>query len=228
MAITLSELRTQTRNRADMSQSEFVTDSELNFYINQSIRELHDILTDAYQSDYYMSTNTFNTVSGTDSYALPSDFYELRGVDVKLNSNEWYTLKKFNFNERVRYKQSGSWNYSNAPYLRYRLNGNNIMFNPTPDSSNQTIRIWYTPVATELVNDGDSFADFNGFSEYVIVDAAIKCLQKEESDVSVLMAQKGALLDRIRNKAQQRDANESDSVQDVYAENDDIYWRNRS
>ena len=54
MALTLLEIRTQARNRADMLESEFVSDSELTFSINQSIKELHDILTDAYQSDYYM------------------------------------------------------------------------------------------------------------------------------------------------------------------------------
>ena len=48
MSITLAELRTQARNRADMESSEFVTDTELTDYINSSIAELHDILIQSY------------------------------------------------------------------------------------------------------------------------------------------------------------------------------------
>jgi len=56
-------------------------------------------------------------------------------------------------------------------------------------------------------------------------NAAIKMLQKEESDVTVLFAQKQALTKRIRDKSAQRDAAQADTVTDIYAESDDFYWR---
>jgi phenylpyruvate tautomerase PptA (4-oxalocrotonate tautomerase family) len=43
-------------------------------------------------------------------------------------------------------------------------------------------------------------------------------LNKEETDVGVLAAQKAALVARITAMAQNRDANEPESVTDVYAE----------
>lgn len=226
MAITLAEIREQVRNRADMINSDFVSESELDFYINQSITELHDILTDAYQSDYYIDQYEFATVSGQDSYALPENFYELRGVDLRVDTDDWFTIKRYNFNERNRYKEPTTWAFYTAPHIRYRLVGGDIRFNPIPDRQT-SVRLWYVPKAQKLVAPTDEFQDFNGYIEYVIVDAAIKCMQKEESDVSVLAMQKADLERRIRSKAQNRDAAQPESVYDIHAENDDYPWRGR-
>lgn len=51
--------------------------------------------------------------------------------------------------------------------------------------------------------------------EYVVVDCVIKCKSKEESDVSLEMAQKAALLERIENMASHRDAGGPKTVTDV-------------
>lgn len=224
MAITLLELRTRTRQRSDMEKSKFVKDSELNGYINNSIAELWDLLLEAYGSDYGISATpyTFSTVNGTDMYDLPDDFYDLAGVDVKLYGSDWSTVNKFNFNERNRYKNLGSWTVLGLPSIRYRIVGDKIMFSPIPDST-ADIRIWYRPVASVLVDDADELNDLNAYQEYVITDAAIKCLQKEESDVTVLMQQKMALRQRIVDKAANRDASKPNSVTDIYAEDEDWY-----
>jgi hypothetical protein len=222
--ITLLQLRTQSRQRADMETSDFITDSELNNYINSSIAELHDLLVSAYGSDYFLSDYSFNTVSGTADYALPSTFYKLKGVDVRINNSSWCSVRPFNFNERNR-DQDVSWGMSLGPSVRYRLMGSNIKFSPIPDAAYQT-RLWYVPKATTLVADGDSFDDLNQYAEYVIVDAAIKMLQKEEKDVNVLMAQKMALKKRLEQMSENRDVGQPASISDIYAENDE-YWFNR-
>lgn len=219
MSITLAQLRTQSRDRADMTNSLFITDTELNNYINASIAELHDLLIGAYDSDYYLLTNTFTTVSNTETYALPSDFYKLRGVDVSENNNDYISIRPFNFNERNSNNEIVSYGIS-GNYFRYRLAGSNILLNPTPIGV-YNIKIWYTPVATKLAADGDTLNDLNQYAEYVIVDAAIKMMQKEESDVSVLMAQKGDIRKRIENMAQNRDSGQPESISDIYAENND-------
>jgi hypothetical protein len=225
MTITLAELRLQARQRADMENSKLVSDSELNSYINNSIAELHDILCEAYSSDYYVKTNTFFVTTGVDSYALPSDFYILKGVDLRIDNQDFITVKPFNFNERNRYSELGAWDLAGVTNVRYRIIGNNIVFNPIPDR-NAEIKLWYVPVATRLINNSDTLDDLNAFSEYVIVDAAIKMMQKEESDVSVLLTQKQLLEKRIRDRAQIRDAGSPQSISDIYAEGDDFYWRN--
>lgn len=222
MSITLLQLKTQARQRADMERSQFVSDSELTAYINASIAELHDILIQSYGTDYFVLPYTFSTVAGTADYALPASFYKLHGVDAKISTSDYISIQRFNFNERNRFDIPVVWNLSGIPLARYRLVGNNINFSPVPDQS-VDIRLWYSPVATKLVSDSDTLSDLNQYAEYVIVDAAIKMLQKEESDVTVLMAQKQMLIQRITVASQNRDVGQPETISDVYAEDD---WYN--
>ena len=218
--ITLAELKTQARQRADMENSDFVSDSELVSYLNSSLAELHDLLIGAFAEEYVMEEYQW-TSDGSIQYALPADFYKLRGVDVRQNNGQWATVKRFNFNKRNEKQNAFAWNMLGLPYIEYRLVGSNIRFNRDPDA-NLSFRMFYYPRATTLTLDSDSYDDVNGFAEYVVVDAAIKMLQKEESDVRVLMAQKEALKQRIQAMAQNRDANEPESVSDIYAEDTDV------
>lgn len=213
MTITLLQLRTQARQRADMEKSLLVSDTELTAYVNSSIAELHDLLISAYESDYSISSNSFNTTAGTDTYALPSDFYKLRGVDITVNSTV-QNLQPFNFNER-NVNQNQGWFIPGSAIPRYRTVGNNLVFSPKPDGA-VPVKLWYIPVATKLVSDTDELSDLNQFAEYVIIDAAIKMLIKEESDVTVLMASKAAMVQRINSMAANRDAGQGDSISDIY------------
>lgn len=218
--ITLAELKTQARQRSDMENSEFVSDSELTAYINSSLAELHDLLIASYCDDYMMIEHIF-TSDGSLAYDLPDDFYKLRGVDVRRGNGQWATVKRYNFNRRNEQQNAYAWNLLGLPYIEYRLVGRQIRFNRTPDNA-LSFRIWYHPKLTKLVVDADSYDDINGFAEYVVVDAAIKMMQKEESDVSVLAAQKEGLRQRIIAMAANRDANEPASVTDIYAEDTEI------
>jgi hypothetical protein len=226
--ITLAQLRTEARERADMQNNNFVKDSELNNYINNSISELHDLLIQAYESDYYINEVEFTTTSQQDSYDLSTvisddNFYKLRGVDAKLNNSEWFTLQPFTFNERNRRQNFGAWRYLGISNVRYRLVGNTIRFTPVPDD-NIPVRLWYIPTAQVLTNDTDTLRDLNNFSEYIIVDAAIKMLAKEESDTTQLERTKAQLKRRIEEAANNRDAGMGDSVSDVYNENNEFFF----
>lgn len=219
--VTLAQLKERARQRSDMENSNFVSDAELTSYINSSVAELHDLLIGAYGEDYFLSEDTFSTVAGTADYALPDDFYKLRGVDISLNGSDYITAKKFNFNERNR-NTDVTWGTRSAPHFRYRLMGSNIKFSPVPQSA-ASIKIWYVPTATALTVDADQYDDLNQYSEYVVVDAAIKMLQKEESDVTVLMNQKMALKRRLEEMANNRDIGQPESVRDIYSENDELW-----
>lgn len=224
MAITLAQLKAQSRQMADMKNNNFVEDSELVNYINFAIAELYDLLIQSFSADYYVTTTgAVNTVSGQDAYDLPEDFYKLRGVDIKLNRTSWTTLKPFNFNERNRYDDFGSWTITGVTNIRYRLMGNQIRLIPTPDSARQ-YQIWYIPKCTKLVDDTDELDDLNQYSEFVIVTAAMKMLHKEESDVSALAAERKRLIDRIIESSQNRDVGDPESISDIYAENNDYWW----
>src|SRR4051812_11022033 len=102
----LSDLRTAIRQRADMVNSKFVSDSELNSYINQSYFELYDLLIQKYGDNYFVATPyTFTTDGTSQLYDLPTDFFKLLGVDLALSASldSYVTIRPFNFSERNRY-----------------------------------------------------------------------------------------------------------------------------
>lgn len=231
--LALSEIRQRCRERADMEASQFITDDELTFYINQSVSELHDMIIQSYGEDYYIKNVTFQTVGQQEAYDLSTvitddDFYKLRAADAQLNGDDWFTLQRFNFNERNRFQHFGVWDYLGITNVRYRVLGNEIRFVPIPDRD-ISVRLWYIPRAVTLAADTDTYDDFNGWIEYVIVDCAIKMLNKEESDVSVLSDEKLRLKRRIEEVANNRDAGAPESIEDIYVSNDDyFYGRTRS
>ena len=215
--MTLTELKNAVRQRSDMENSQFVKDTELVSYINQSYFELYDLLVQKYGDNYFVaSPYSFTTDGSSEDYTLPTDFYKLLGVDLALSNStdSWVTIKPFNFAERNRYAVPNFQSFYGITNLRYRLIGNKIKFTPIPQA-NQNMRIWYVPRLTTLVNLTDTVDGISGWTEYIIIDAAIKCLQKEESDVSVLLAQKAAIIQRIENAAENRDAGFPRTVADV-------------
>ena len=217
--VSLGQIRLSAQQRADMVNSGFITNAEWNSYINSSYTELYDILVQTYADEYYVATPySFTTTSvNPPLYALPVDFYKLLGVDLALQSstNAWLTLKKFTFQSRNRYVYSNNSLSALAVFnLRYRIVGNQIELVPLP-ASNQTVRLWYVPRPRTLLADSDILDGVSGWDEYIIVDAAIKALQKEESDVQVLMAQKAQLLHRIEAVSSNRDAGEPECASDV-------------
>jgi hypothetical protein len=208
---------------ADMEDNDFVTDSEANNYINFAIAELHDLLVESYGSDYFLESTIGATANGTADYALPTDFYKLRGIDVRINSSEWINVTKFNFNERNKYEDFGAWTLLGISNIRYRIMGSNVKFTPTPDG-NTDYQLWYIPVATKLSLDTDIFDDINQYSDYVIISAAMKMAMKEESDISVLMSERNRLIQKIEQSSQNRDVSEPESISDISAEVNDSLW----
>jgi hypothetical protein len=227
--MTLSEIRNAVRDRADMKNQSgdysnaFITDPVLNGFINQSYFELYDILVGAYGENYSVASPYYVTTDGVNQFfALPSDFYKMLGVDVQVSSsvsnNAWWTLKEFTFAERNKYAVPNTQLYFGITNLRYRIQGDQLWLNPLPQI-NQTIRLFYVPRMVTLSADTDTVQGVSGWTEYIIVDAAIKCLQKEESDVSVFLAQKQALLQRIEAMAHNRDAGMPSTVADAQSSN---------
>lgn len=77
---------------------------------------------------------------------------------------------------------------------------------PTVTGANTLIRAW---------SEATTIDGISGWEEYVVIDAALKSMGKEESDVSVLAAQKLAMLKRLQDMAENRDAGSPATVVDV-------------
>jgi hypothetical protein len=195
-----------------MVYSANVTDAELNTYLNASACELYDLLVSIYE-DYYLTSVDFTLAGSSDGYSLPANFYKLRGVDY--TSSTPISLEPFTFADRNRYQNVSA--YLSAP--KYRLVGSTLTITPRTDGD---YTLWYIPQLTELTSDGDTFTTLQKWEEYIVLDAAIKMLAKEQDDVSVHMAQKQALIQRIKTSAPNRDAGAGERITDVYSR--DCVW----
>lgn len=91
--------------------------------------------------------------------------------------------------------------------------GSNLFVFPT--NQNQLIQLWYVPIMSQMLLDTDMLSfSFSGWSEYLIVDAAMKAMIKEESfdKWQALNQDKQVLIQRIETTAPNRDAGQPNSV----------------
>ena len=214
--VTLSSLRTQILQRAnregDDATSGFVTTSELNQYINNSIGAFNDLLYDAMPSSVRKNT-TLSVTSAASVYALPSDFKHLLFVEYQLNAQpgQWLDVRRCNPNERNKYTLRPLIQVPGVVPFEYDIYNDgtswSLEFIPFPLVSS-SVRVWYAPTFTKLSGDSDTLDGINGLEEFVIVDAAITVLTKEESDTSALVAERAALIQRVQTQGKNRDSNE--------------------
>lgn len=228
----LGTIRTAAILRADMANSGFLSINEWNANINQSGGELYGIICRSYES-YCIASNTFTVVGGVgnNTITLPSNYNKFMGLQ-RTSGSENVTLDPIPYKERNSPRIQRPYYYgSSMPYSYYYIMGTTIYIVPAQVSGG-SYTLDFIPTLSTLVNDSDSWDGYymstNGWHEYVVIDAAIKAMQKEESDVSVLMAQKQAMAERIIQEAADRNAGDVARIIDVSQSNgwdDDPYYR---
>jgi hypothetical protein len=220
--ITVADAINQIRLKADMVHSKHIDDTDILNLMNNSYPKLRDRLLKAYGSDFLITTPTNITlVAGTGDYdldALIPTFYKPAGFDILVsgtgtNDSDWKEMKKFMFNER---NTLTSWS---GNYAKYRLRGNMLWIKPTPTSSG-TVRVWFVP-RTPTLAAGSSFDGYDGWEEFLYLDVAITMLNIEESDPSVLMAERKKFEDDLESAVSNRDIGAPEKVQDVRDWDDD-------
>lgn len=183
-------------SESDMVNSDFVADTEWSNYIGQSYVELYGLVAQAYGNDYFVADPFSIVTDGIEQqFNLPADFWKLLGVDLQVQASQlWVTLKPFAFQDR---------------------NTFGLVNSPVP-MAGQTLRLWYIPLPP-VFDVGDPLPDnLDMWSEYIVIDAAIKAMAKEESDVSVLAARKTAITTRINAESENRDAGSPAAIVDYY------------
>ncbi len=230
--INLGYIRYLAQLRADKLNSEYLTMDEWNSNINQSMYELRDILVTKFGDDYFLAAPLQITLDGSQYYALPDGsnysgapaIFKLSGVDANINGSTtspnagWVPLSRFNWSDRNKYttypNQAGALN--NIYQMSYREMGNNLFI--IPANVNQIIQLWYVPVMTQLLQDADMLDfSFSGWVEYIINDAAMKAMIKEESleKWQALQAAQSVIRERIETTSANRDVGQPNSVSNV-------------
>lgn len=239
MKVTLATLTARARERADMVNSSFITDTadSLWAWVNEGAQKLHDKLVEAYGNEYVEKNATLTLVGGTTDYALPSDFYKILLLEIFIGSR-WLTLKQYTRQEQNAFS-SATVSWRGLP--RYRLTKNMttradlIRMEPDP-GGNYTGRVWYAP-QLQVYNNSDvitgvpymaATTDYidvpNGWERYIILYAAIRALKKEESDSTALereLAKEESDLDSI---IQNRNADQPFSAVDMDVVDLDPRW----
>lgn len=212
----LNTLATRVRQRADMPDTDgLVSDSELYGYINGSYMELVDLLMQRNEDAF----TAFESLTGTsplntaDLLHLPTDiesgggnvggevgseagFTKIRRIEWQ-DGSEYIPLERVGIEEWDRFGTNGSAGDPRA----YTLLGNKIHILPA-QSSSRIYRVFYVRRPLELRTEYPTNAALPDqivlrWDDYIVIDAAIKCLRKEEQDVSELLQEKAAMQMRI-------------------------------
>lgn len=238
--INLGYLRYMSQLRADKLNSQYLTTDEWNFNINQSATELYDILITKYGDDYFFAPQLLIQAVGLNAYPLPDGsnyptagvnapaIYKLNGVDASIAgatqnnapNNGWTPLARSNWSDRDKYTtypgQAGALN--NIYQMSYREMGNLLYVFPA--NSNMTLRLNYVPMLQQMLQDTDMLTfSISGWSEYVINDAAMKAMVKEESfdKWQALKAANDLIRERIETTAPNRDVGQPNTVSNTRA-----------
>lgn len=211
---TLLQLRNDIRARCNMSGStapdQFIPDLELTQYINASYAEFQGVIIKLNELQYI--TSSVYTFPGTGSMPnaepLPTNFANMAGVERSIdgtgNENTWYSINKFEFNQR-NFGNNAAWPLMRTGVdIMYSIYDWSLVLQPAV-ACQGTYRIWYYPQPPILINDGDTFDDQQQWYEFVVCDGCIKVLAKQGEDVSVFAAQKANMLERIRSTGGNRD-----------------------
>lgn len=207
--VTVNSLVSKVRKRADSetateSQS-ICPDAEIIEYLNEGYRQLYDLLTELSGLEYFGKQSTL-----TSPYALPSDFYQLLGVDLGAAGSE-IPLRQFSFAERTQ--------FFDVANPRYRIRSGSLVFRPATFATAVTLH--YIPVAATL-SAGGSFDSFNGWDEYVVAWGTRSVLSKQEYDLSTADAYLDRAETRIRRSATRVHA-ETQTIVDVETLPDEFY-----
>lgn len=217
--VTLANLRLRTLRRADMltpagTPTNFIdstANGELDTYIRESGREFYDLLVKNWGEDYFATSANLTTTAGVENVALPNDFYKLLAVDYyPAGATTPMHMRRFNWNERATTGPGMGYGWVREQPA-YRLRMNNLWLHPTPDGV-YNLTVHYVPITGDA---WDPIEGVNGWEDYIVCAAAIKCLAKEESDTSELRAELARHAQRIADMAP-RDGGEPHYVQDIY------------
>lgn len=222
--VTLANLISRARSRADMPLTGFVTDAEVVDWLNEGVQKLHEKLVSAYSEEYVSSTGLLVVQAGGIVASLPTDFFKLLTIEMNI-AGVTCTLLPYMQQERNAYRNSLSLPSGTKP--RYKIVAGNVRLFPAQVQGTQ-INITYAPEATLLlVSTPTQTVNFpNGWEKYAVLYAAIQMMDKEETGT----ARAQSLLDtwdkELEALKQSRDnAAPKQSIDMDLVESDDPVWR---
>jgi hypothetical protein len=199
---TLGELITLVRQKADMeNDGNFISDSEITHLFNDSLALLWAFLNDGTNGSLFSKNSPVLLKIGPQAYQLPNDFYQL--LDVALFTGGTY-IRSTEADPQA-YMQLTTLNNANIYSPQHILQYNHeqgrfeLSFFPAPTTT-ANIAVRYVPQAQVLSVSTDALNLPSNWHMWAVLDSAIQCLIKEESDPSAQMAEREKREERIKDE----------------------------
>lgn len=218
---TRADLRSAIRLRGDAVNWGGVADADLNSWIDDAHRELHDLVVLAHP-DTYTKQDTDKVIDSNGLISLPADFYKVRGIDWVTNPSSSFglvALPRYSFAERNRV---GTFAYHDL--------GGSVKFVPTYYATGKTVRLYYVPTRVALVDDVTTLdLVLDNYREYIVLECAAKVWEIQElpEQAAPLRARKAELENKLRAMIP-RDVGTGEQIPDVTRgrrfRGDPSYW----
>ncbi len=220
---TVAQIKEQIRQRADMERTNYIEDDELLSYINGSLAAFWDILVNVAEG-FALNSIAFNATTTSDTYQLPASLLRIEKVELELNG-VWKTLDSVPY---ARINEVSTVNASRSmPFLYARKGLYQIVLRPAPTGTHPC-RLSYVERAPILSSDDDIIDGINGWEQYIVVDCAIKCKDKEETSTVVLQAERDDMIKRLKESMAFRDESTTYGIRDInereLSHNFDGFW----
>lgn len=176
--ITLANLRTACKQRADMENSAFISDSEWTRMIDTVWAELWELLVAS--GDPPVITEQTINATGATTYALPDDHFSTIGIDYD-STDLKYTLRELMIQER-RWAETVT---GAARAVAFLIQSNAIKLRPNPPSG--TYKHIYVPMPVDLTVQADGYAVqfYQPAAEDFVIWGVVRMARaKEESDTT--------------------------------------------
>jgi hypothetical protein len=196
-AVLVSDIMIGARERIDDAGGALVEDTPLILYINQAFGKYYDVLVSA-DPAFFQAEATVTTVAGTRSYNLPSDWFGTMFVDRLVSGDQYLPVERLRPDQRLLFTERGE-------PRRYQIEAGKLALYPKPDTV-YTVRHTYVPVWTAITSNGQTIEGLLGNEDLIELECAVRALSKEfDGNAPVgLVAERGAALERLQEKAFQR------------------------
>jgi hypothetical protein len=223
--VNLPTLRNYARLYAEGRPSgtnSFISDTDLSSILNLAMAKFYDMLVAAHGHEYYATDTALTMVSGTQQYALPSNFYQLLTAHLEWDAQNFEQLSDTSARERTEYQNWQSWGRWTPK--AFRLLGTQIASSqtfelwPVPQLSGTVLRVRYVPAFAPLPDDVTVFDSVNGWEKFIALAAAIDMRVMMGKDSGPQTALYNEELARIESMADKRAANFAPQIIDVHPE----------
>jgi hypothetical protein len=209
-----TEIRASARSKADEESTGFITDAELNRFINQGLRIVYGKIAQAFE-DYFVIKGTvansglITVLADTNEYDLPTNLkivrVERRNTNDS-NENNWRKLQRLNIgndqiNDFYPIREGRDQGYG------YFIAGDKLYLRPVP-SGGFDMRIWFIPKVTALSADDDVPGVPEEYHELIAEYASVQCLRKSGEGIykeamDLFNLELSNLLDTINHRVQE-------------------------